>query len=115
MNISTMIKQLTESYKDLSIECVQHLCMVAGVEYRNPKEATKLIEDMNNKGYRIKVVKYSDKDSSVGQYVILTDLHLNVIQGYKIWIDFDGYAVRKENITTNEQVPFLKETGEALN
>jgi hypothetical protein len=115
MNISSMIKQLTESYKEMSIECLQNLCMEAGVQYREPKDAVMLINDFHSKGYRIKVMKYTHEDESVGQYIILADLYLNVIKGFRIWIDFDGYVVRKETFTTNESAPFLKDSNGAVN
>jgi hypothetical protein len=109
--ISSMIKGLTESYKDLSVELVQDLCNMAGVEYRNPKEAKRIVEDMYEVGYRLKIVKFAESDQAVGQYIILTDLELNVVKGFKVWIDFTDYAVRKENIKSNEEVPFIKGNG----
>lgn len=107
--ISQMIKDLTEQYKELSVECMEDLCDMAGVEYREPKEAELLVKDMLKRGYKVKVVKYNHDGCSVGQYLILTDMDLNVVHGYKIYIDFERFAIHKENITENEQVPFLKE------
>jgi hypothetical protein len=109
MGIAQEMKSLIEAYKDMSIECMQGLCEKAGVQYRHPSEAKQLVEDMHHNGFRIHVSKFTSPDISVGQFIVLTDFDLNVVFGYRIYIDFEGYCVRKVNITENEEVPFIQE------
>lgn len=106
--ISMMIKNLTESYKEVSVEAVQYLCEYAGIEYREPSEAEALLKDLREAGYKLKVHKYTNTDISVGQYIILTDLELNVVKGFRIYIDFEGYVVRQVTVPVDEELPFLK-------
>lgn len=102
MGIAQDIKRLTEDYKVQSIQCMKNLCNEVGIQYREPAESNQLLADLRSKGYRAKVQKFSEQDNGVGQYIILTDLKMEFVKGYKVWIEFTDYDVYYREVTKDE-------------
>lgn len=104
---ATVYIEIQKNYREASVECMKELCKRAGVQYRDPSESEKLLNEMNKNGYSIRIERYTNK-RSLGQYLVLTDLDLNLVHGYKVDLNLKDFEVRKTSITQANKVPFLK-------
>ena len=109
-SISKVINELNNAYAEISVEKMQVLCRIAGVEYQNSEQAKLLQQEMNDNGYYLQVEKHSAKDDCVGQTLILRDANTTFIRGYRIWIDFqDDYKVKVKDLFSETDLPSVGE------
>ena len=93
--ISKMIEALNMTYATVSVNRMEELCNIGGVEYRDPSQASTLLKELYQKGYKLRVSKQMVEDVAIGQILVLRDLSGAFIRGYQIWIDFkDDYEVK---------------------
>jgi hypothetical protein len=96
--LTRQIQELSQTYASISNDCMRDLCMTAKVDYREPSESKRLMEDLQARGLVIRVAKYNRPDKEVGQYLILRSLDGDFVAGYEVKISFVDYTVHSKII-----------------